>query len=484
MMALVLDIVLPFGRYSATPWGHHVNEGVVEWPPAPWRIARALVASWHVHHPTLSRDEVTDALSLLCGSPGYTVPPHALAASRHYLPTSDLPQKPKDRLPGKPKTAMGLQPFVAAPPDATITVAWDLEPSPQQLDVLNHLAGTVSYLGRAESRAVLTFSAADAPPASLNPIDAEGLGTGEVLDLLVPTEPLRIETLQATSAALQKGRRTTPEGTRWVTYPAPDTARPTRPVVHRPAPPAIEVLQYEITSSAPPTMDNAALLAATFRHAVTTLADDDPDLHGHRDNNASQPRLDGHRHAHYLVLNDGRSGRVRRLVVWTPAGIDPSAVAKLAALSRLWIPDHLGKRLGSKISLHLTHVGQPGHLDPELVAASTDWQSLTPVTTKRHRKRRQSPAEFAEDIVRRELAHRMMPSQPDQVDVTLVADDKYPGPLQARRSYRNRHLDRTNQHQGFHVTLRFAQPQPGPLVLGSLAHFGLGVFTHRGAEQP
>ena len=33
------------GNYHATPWGHHVNEGLVEWPPSPWRIIRALLAT-------------------------------------------------------------------------------------------------------------------------------------------------------------------------------------------------------------------------------------------------------------------------------------------------------------------------------------------------------------------------------------------------------------------------------------------------------
>lgn len=34
------------GRFHATPWGRHVNEGAPEWPPSPWRILRAMVAVW------------------------------------------------------------------------------------------------------------------------------------------------------------------------------------------------------------------------------------------------------------------------------------------------------------------------------------------------------------------------------------------------------------------------------------------------------
>ena len=33
-----LRVRFPAGRYHATPWGNHVNEGQIEWPPSPWRV--------------------------------------------------------------------------------------------------------------------------------------------------------------------------------------------------------------------------------------------------------------------------------------------------------------------------------------------------------------------------------------------------------------------------------------------------------------
>jgi CRISPR-associated protein Csb2 len=29
----VIDLYFPASRLHATPWGRHVNEGAVEWPP-------------------------------------------------------------------------------------------------------------------------------------------------------------------------------------------------------------------------------------------------------------------------------------------------------------------------------------------------------------------------------------------------------------------------------------------------------------------
>ena len=45
-MPTTIAIRFPLGRYHATPWDRSVNEGAVEWPPSPWRLLRALVASY------------------------------------------------------------------------------------------------------------------------------------------------------------------------------------------------------------------------------------------------------------------------------------------------------------------------------------------------------------------------------------------------------------------------------------------------------
>ena len=54
-MPVIIKLKFPAGRYHATPWGRHVNEGVPEWPPSPWRLLRALVAVWKRTCPDLFR---------------------------------------------------------------------------------------------------------------------------------------------------------------------------------------------------------------------------------------------------------------------------------------------------------------------------------------------------------------------------------------------------------------------------------------------
>ena len=45
-MPVIIKLRFPGGRYHATPWGRHVNEGAVEWPPSPYRLVRALYDAW------------------------------------------------------------------------------------------------------------------------------------------------------------------------------------------------------------------------------------------------------------------------------------------------------------------------------------------------------------------------------------------------------------------------------------------------------
>ena len=88
-----LALRFPAGRYHATPWGHHVNEGIVEWPPSPWRLLRALIS---VGYATLGWDDgvpeaacrlVSDLASV---SPVYTLPSSGVGHSRHYMPLAAL----------------------------------------------------------------------------------------------------------------------------------------------------------------------------------------------------------------------------------------------------------------------------------------------------------------------------------------------------------------------------------------------------------
>ena len=78
------------GRYHANPWNRHVNEGEVAWPPDPWRLLRALIATWH--HKIKIEGRYTEANlnalieSLASAPPEYQLPPASHSHTRHYMP--------------------------------------------------------------------------------------------------------------------------------------------------------------------------------------------------------------------------------------------------------------------------------------------------------------------------------------------------------------------------------------------------------------
>lgn len=469
-MSLTLTITLPFGRYAATPWGKHVNEGAVEWPPSPWRIVRALTSSWHNHHRGLAESPVLDALGLLCGAPRYHLPPSGNGVTRHYMPASDHTSGHAI------STDLVLHAFRATAPDASLHVAWPVQPTDGQLDILGQLASTVSYLGRAESRVVLAVSTTTPPTETgLEPVPAGTLTSSGTIRLLVPDKPLDLDSVHQRSADLRRLGRSDPPATTWVDYPVIETIPVRR--VDRPSP-AITVMQFAIVGRGRPGIVEAALLADTAKRAITSRSKDRATLHGHGKNGAK--REDGHRHAHYLVRNDRSGARADTLIVWAPEGIPTASVADLADLNRLFVPQHLRKRLGASVDLALEIVGTEEQLDPALTSESRTWTTVTPFTTRRHRKRRQSRDDFLQGAIRRDLRHRQLPSRPDEVDVETSDGPASGSPSQsASRFYRSRRLGRDTQHDGTHVRLTFAEPftPQGLLALGSLSHFGLGLFV-------
>src|SRR5947207_6679134 len=85
-MPVPVALTFPAGRFHATPWGHHVNEGLPEWPPSPWRLLRALVAVWKRKLSGLSQDLVEQVLTALGSQPpAFHLPPATLAHTRHYM---------------------------------------------------------------------------------------------------------------------------------------------------------------------------------------------------------------------------------------------------------------------------------------------------------------------------------------------------------------------------------------------------------------
>lgn len=165
-----MRVRFPGGRYHATPWGHHVNEGLIEWPPCPWRLLRALIATgytklgWGSDVPDVGRRLIETLAETL---PKYQLPPASGAHSRHYMPVGKFKKPPaKDRTEFQfaATTAQRADLYNHFTEDTTLVfdtwvdvgdgemvIHWDCELDDESHALFDQLVRNLGYLGRSES---------------------------------------------------------------------------------------------------------------------------------------------------------------------------------------------------------------------------------------------------------------------------------------------------------------------------------------------
>lgn len=462
-MPTTLAISFPWGRYHATPWGRNVNEAAVEWPPSPWRILRSLYATWKTRAPHLDEAVVHDLLRALAAPPSFGLPPHTEGHTRHYLPdVSHMKGRPRHK---------ALDAFVVMERGADVLVEWPVDLAPDQRSALATLAELLPYLGRAESVCEARLLGVSDHPTGVTWVEPvkedRELSAGRAELVLSPGVPLDVAALTVRTLDLQKSRRMEPPGSIRVPYPAtkptPFTTPP-RVVKARP----VTAVRWRIASPARPADTAAVVMADALRQALmsqfgrhfenrrsATIAGKDADGHP----------LKGHGHAHYIAYSADGGGLLDTLVLWAPTGVGQDELRAAAALrslsGRSFIREFRPCRLG------LEAFGLIEEVAPELCGPGTTWESFTPFAPPRHAKRRVRWEDHLATQVREELERRG--------ESTPVQVQRIEGPWLSYRRYRIRErLEDARRAGGLRLT--FDEPVGGPLSLGALGHFGLGLF--------
>ncbi len=524
-----LLIRFPGGRYHATPWGHHVNEGLVEWPPSPWRLIRALIACGYA---TQGWDEVPEAGRRLVDAlsttlPTYRLPRATVAHTRHYMPLGVLDK-------GREKTTLVFDTW-ADVQDGLLAVRWDCKLDEQSAELFALLVGHLGYLGRSESWVIAEVLSDDAVlpdghDAYPHTEGHRGSRGYEQVALMAPDvatdylawrtarveavlQPFPIPDSKRPAAKLVKQRRdaeapypadlvkclqqdtawwkshrwSQPPGSRKVLYWRPsdclEVGAPA-PVAHcSPAPVAMMLLALTThtgsRSALPPvtrTLPQAELL---HRSLVARVANgsrvDCPELTG-RDT-YGQP-LKGHRHAHILPVDLDGDGHLDHVVVHAPMGLGSDAQEAVRSLKRTWTKGGVGD-VSVAVAGHgelrtLRALPQPygGRVERLLGphAGARVWDSITPFVPPRFQKRR-GPNTLEAQVVA-ELASRGLP----EATVEVCPWDAQT--LRLRHAIRVRRAPASPPpvDVGFALRLTFAERIQGPLSLGYGSHFGLGLF--------
>lgn len=456
------------GRFHATPWGYHVNEGVAEWPPSPWRVLRALVAA--MYSGSVSEEERTlecCVILKLIDPPSFALPAAAVGHTRHYMPLNQ-----RDRS----KTTLAFDTFVTVDPEAELVIRWPIDLSATEIGSLAGLLRRVSYLGRAESWASLrVLNQLDDGDVNCVPSDGGSFQGYETVRVLCPAVGVERGNLERTTASLQKEGWSDPPGSRWVFYRRRETAL--RPRVRVPEPPALPagytVAEFALGGSSLPLVTDAAAVAERFRRAVLACNGERSATLAGKDS-ASQPLKTQHQHAHYIPESRSRDKKITHVLVWAPQGLTPNEARALSNVS------YLNRRHGDPrdpLAVVLNGFGDVRDFETSrLFRRSSRWRSVTPFVLPRHLKRRR---DTPEDQLVRELFLRGLPS-PRSIKPTAGAalmDKRAAGAALTRWiefDLRRKGRWPTTAFGGFEV--EFAAPVQGPILLGFGSHYGLGAF--------
>lgn len=517
-----LSIIFHFvaGRYHATPYGHHVNEGVVEWPPSPWRLLRALVsvgyAYGHWGHTGPSRTGRSMIYKLAAEIPRYRLPSATGAHSRHYMPIGKLDTN------GMEQTMLVFDTWAQVRGD--LAMMWDsVYIDEDEMSLLTSLVESLSYLGRSESWVIGRVADSSEPMLDSNchaEQPGKNLGPGwEQVTLLSPVSALDyaawrekelrhraaehypadlLECLQADTSWLRQHGWNQPPGSRRVSYWRPSDAITVvsrhiaqRPIQRQPQGAILLSLTHpshndHALPDVTRTLPQAEILHRRIVGTAARMGTPPSVLTGCDEHH--NPLQNSHMHAHINPLDLDGDGHLDHILIWATAGLEAdaqNAIRGVRKMSAKNSPDAL--RLAPVMSgdLHdLNHLPAPyGIHASRLIAESTAWQSLTPLVLPRHIKAKGKNT--LEGQIKAELESRGLP-EPTEIEVLRQVPTLLPANGHWKR-FRHFVISRRDgppppATHGFALRLFFDRKITGPVAIGYGSHYGLGLFCHANAS--
>jgi CRISPR-associated protein Csb2 len=506
-MALTIAFRFPAGSYHATPWGQHVNEAEVEWPPSPWRILRALVATWHrkIDHGKFPEAELIALVERLAQTqPVYRLPRSSRFHSRHYMPTGKLGKR------GVEDRTLIFDAFVRVDPTAELIVSWPgMAIEPRQRELLATLVTSLGYLGRAESwveaRLIEEWGGGFdcfPSPRSIHPQTGERL---EPISLAVPMIPAKysgwrqsmleelgldkakpnktqqrlsatlperfIDVLRLETADVQRERWSRMPGMEPVIYQRPlERLMPQPRVRSREEERQVCAVRLVLAGKPLPRLEDAVRIGELVRAAAIRNADPSrtgeavpPVLSGH-----GLPADTPHGHAFYLPEDAAGDGRIDHVLIYARDGLPRTAVQALGRIERIW------QREGSEWSVVLESFGAGAKVVGSLYGRrSLVWQSVTPYLHPWYAKK----GFGIREQIARECRERGI-VEPTEVSILpgIEIRGRERRPVHFHR-FRSKSGLRQPDTKGRFVQLTFAEPFEGPLALGFGCHYGLGMFA-------
>ncbi len=479
---VTIELEFLTGRFHATPWGRNVNEGDVEWPPSPFRIARAVIDTWKRKLPDWPEERIEKVLEVFSNNPVYHLPAATQGHVRCFMNSNERDATARQKI---------YDAFVVMERQAKVYIRFEGEFGKEVQNDLEEILQEVGYLGRSESWVKMRcVEEAFFEQWNCFPIDER--------DLLKSTlEPVRIAGLVSKDKSLEPAYRTgdhqkrpaswveeigmstsqlLKEGwsnhpsIRWVTY-----ARRADALRIKPAPAIrrkheIRSVRYALASNVLPLITETVSIAERVRAHLMGIhkrvVGNNPALVSKRFSGKDQlgnPAA-GHKHVFILPMDEDGDGRIDHVIVQSQEPFADDELMTLDKLQSVW-------QSGGRDDLLFVLVAMNGLMRPKTASA---WISTTPFVTARHfRQGRGTYFSWMIEEISRECKHHGLP-EPVNVQFTDAT-------MHTRHPYHwwEFQRNRKNQppHAGVGVFVDFAQPVQGPFSIGTLCHFGLGAFS-------
>jgi CRISPR-associated protein Csb2 len=487
---LAIELEFPAGRYHATPWGQNVNEGIVEWPPSPYRLARSLVDVCRRRRPNWDDQRLGNVLRCLVSPLGFFLPPATSSHTRSFL--SSNTRNPTDK-------AKVFDAFVVIDRGQKLLAAFDVEPENSVRHDLEELLAEMNYLGRSESWVRGRVSEGGQMPFNCLPAAYADEVNGKEAVTLACLRPeaeyhsLRVkpvafgskqgkpdreltwlEAISMSTADLLREGWSEPPSQKSVVCLRDTNALTPRPKKHRRLfASRFTAAKYALHGAVRPRLTDTVPFAERIRRILMGIHK--KVLGG--DPAAVSPLFSGkdkqgrpatrHEHVFILPLDDDGDGRIDHLLIKAARPFEASELDALDRLRRVWQP-------GGRPELML--VLSSLMTEPANISSRT-WASATPFVTRRHHRRgRGDYMDWMAQEVRRECGFHGIP-EPETIEWTDRTGTEGRA-LRWMEFVRSRKGKRPLRGHG--AVLTFREPVAGPFALGALCHFGLGLFNPRG----
>lgn len=486
-MSILVRIDFLTGRYHAHTWGEaQFAMAGPEWPPSPWRLLRALAATWFESSPRVcdenDRDQLLETLGR-SGPPTIWIPRVSFKEIPLYQP-----------IVGErgPKRVLHFDHFALLAGDANGDIGFCFEfhtdLATDQRRLLRLCLQRLRYFGRAESRA--QFSLVDVGAKSSDGLigvrSATSTSSSETRRrVLVPVcDEFRATNLWSldseggvtehlVEAQIKRGRRL-PLGARWVEYEVPPSmiapelpVRRSRPPVQRPR---ASTVRFRLFRRVPVPLGDMVALARDLRdqavHRYEHLTGRTSLRLSGRDEDGSVSR--GHAHAFYLPVPDAATGQVAEILVAIPGGedgIEPEELTALLGITTLWRRERYPVLVVPEEILSAR---------PAMTSARR-WRSRTPFLPPLHSKRGKSEIGIAAQLA--QMLSELCGREPTASSVGGPAGCGRLTPVRAHLYAGSGNGWRWTHRAGQWFDLHFEQPVTISRPVGADAHFGLGQFV-------